>query len=299
MQHLLSIEQLSLSQIESLIESAINLQQSQAFPSYQHSVAATLFFENSTRTRLSFELAAKKLSMQTLDLAISTSSVNKGETLIDTVQTVEAMGAQILIVRHQSQGVMLQLSEVVKPSTHIVNAGEGKLAHPSQALLDLMTIYQHKQRFDGLKVVIMGDVLHSRVANSLQHALHKVGAEQIVQLAPPVWQLKQGFYTSITQSAEEALDEADVIVCLRVQNERIAADESLNSDDYQAQYQLNTARLALAKDDAVVLHPGPVNWGVEIAAELSTHERAAILQQVNNGVYMRMAILDKLLSNYQ
>jgi aspartate carbamoyltransferase catalytic subunit len=259
-----------------------------------------LFYEASTRTRVSFEVAAKNLSADVVNIAAATSSVTKGESLIDTVKTVEALGAQMLVIRHSVSGAPYLAADVFSGS--VLNGGDGWHAHPTQALLDLYTL---RGRFEGgslegRKIVILGDVLHSRVARSNIWTLTAAGAD--VWLCGPATLLR-GFETwasrgaaearrfHVTSSIDEALRDADVVMALRIQKERMASGLLPSLREYAARYGLTRERLAVARPDALVMHPGPMNEGVEIAADVASGAQSLIEEQVRNGVAVRMALL--------
>lgn len=294
MHHFLDINQLSRVELESLIDKALSFKSGSHVETNKQAICATLFYENSTRTRLSFEIAAKRLGMMTVDLDINTSSVNKGETLVDTVQTLMAMEVSHVVIRHQQEKLILELAETIGQEVRLINAGDGQRAHPSQALLDLTTIYQYKQKFHGLKVAILGDIKHSRVANSLQNALALVGVSDCYLVAPPSLQATTNRIGIATTDIVEGVSDADVIICLRVQKERFESDEALDFDAYREGYTLTEQRLKLAKPDAIIMHPGPVNRDIEIDSDLVDCSQSVILEQVTNGVFARMAILSGL-----
>lgn len=296
MKHLLNIQQLSVEDIRWLLERANQFKQQSDFPAYPSVPLATLFYENSTRTRLSFELAAKHLGLPVLHFDTQTSSESKGEVITDTFQTLVAMGIKLFIVRHQQDGLPAQLATQYGDQVHIVNAGDGRLAHPSQALLDLMTIVSHKPAIERLKVAIVGDLRHSRVSNSFQSICATMGVGELALIAPPIWQPEQVQFGHVTASLEEGLHQADVVMCLRVQRERLQATEHLDLALYREQYALTRHSLAYAKPDALVMHPGPMNRGIEIDSDVADGSQSVILEQVQNGVFMRMAILDRLLT---
>lgn len=259
-------------------------------PTLRGRTVVTVFYENSTRTRTSFDLAAKYLSADTVGLSASSSSVQKGESLIDTALTVEAMGADVVVLRHPASGAAELLAQHVKCA--IINAGDGMHEHPTQGLLDMFTIMQYKQDFAGLKVAIIGDILHSRVARSNIWGLTKLGAEVRVAgpatLLPPEME-KMG--VKVFTRVEDAVAGVDVINVLRIQRERQKLGLFPSLREYAILYGINQERLALAKDDAIVMHPGPMNRGVEISAEVADGPRAVINEQVTNGVAVRMALL--------
>jgi aspartate carbamoyltransferase catalytic subunit len=249
-----------------------------------------LFYEPSTRTRTSFELAAKRLSTDVINFSVTTSSVVKGESLIDTAKTIQALGADFVVVRHSSSGVPHLLSEQIDSS--IINAGDGINEHPTQALLDAFTIRDKKGQIEGLKVAIVGDILHSRVAKSNIPCLRRLGAE--VRLIGPPTLVPDGFSTEdveIYYSMEEGLKDVDVIMMLRIQLERQDKGFFPTVDEYFRLWGLTEERLLLAKKDAIVMHPGPMNRGVEIDSLVADSEKAVILDQVTNGIAVRMAVL--------
>lgn len=259
-------------------------------PALRGKTVVTLFYENSTRTKLSFDLAAKYLSADTVSLSVSTSSVKKGESLIDTARTVEAMRTDILVMRHPASGAPATLKNYLNCA--IVNAGDGMNEHPTQALLDLFTIQEKKGKIEGLRVAIIGDILHSRVARSNIWGLKKLGAEVAVAapstLIPPgIEKLGVEVYTK----AEEALKGADVVNVLRLQLERQESSLIPSLREYAMMYCINEKRLNHAKDDVLLMHPGPMNRGVEISDDVADSARSAINEQVTNGVAVRMAVL--------
>lgn len=259
-------------------------------PTLRGKTVVNLFFEPSTRTRTSFELAAKRLSTDVINFSVSTSSVVKGETLIDTAKTIQALGADFVIVRHSSSGVPQLLARHIDAS--IINAGDGINEHPTQALLDAFTIREKKGRIEGLKIAIVGDILHSRVAKSNILCLRKLGAE--VRLIGPPTLVPESFATdgvSVYYSMEEGLSGVDVIMMLRIQLERQDKGFFPTVDEYFRLWGLTSERLSLAKDDAIVMHPGPMNRGVEIESAVADSSRSVILEQVTNGIAVRMAVL--------
>jgi len=258
----------------------------------------TLFFEPSTRTRSSFQLAAARLGADVLNFDASVSSTTKGETASDTLKNIEAMGVQAFVIRHQADGAVAALAEDVNPGTALVNAGDGRRGHPTQGLLDMLTLRQVKGRdFSALKVVIVGDVRHSRVARSDLHALRTLGARDIRICGP------QGLLPdddtlhgcTVTQDFDAALEGVDVVMMLRLQRERMQEGLVHSLADYHRDYGLGPDRLRRAAPDAVVLHPGPMNRGVEIDDAVADGGQSLILRQVANGVAVRMAVLEELL----
>ena len=259
-------------------------------PALRGKTVVTLFYENSTRTKLSFDLAAKYLSADTVSLSVSTSSVKKGESLIDTARTVEAMRTDILVMRHPASGAPATLKNYLNCA--IVNAGDGMNEHPTQALLDLFTIQEKKGKIEGLRVAIIGDILHSRVARSNIWGLKKLGAE--VAIAAPSTLIPPGIEklgVEVHTKVEEALKGADVVNVLRLQLERQESSLIPSLREYAMMYCINEKRLNHAKDDVLLMHPGPMNRGVEISDDVADSARSAINEQVTNGVAVRMAVL--------
>ena len=295
---LLGIRDLSAAEIIGILDTAenfreINSREIKKVPTLRGKTVINLFFENSTRTRTSFEIAAKRLSADALNISVSTSSLTKGETLIDTALNLDAMSPDCIVVRHSSAGVPHQLAKVSRAA--IVNAGDGANEHPTQALLDAMTIREHKRKIKGLDVAIIGDIVHSRVARSNIHLLTKLGAN--VRVAGPGTLVPSDFRylvndgLTVTRTIEEAIDGADVVMILRIQRERQDAAYFPTLGEYSIHYGLTNERLDLAKHDAIVLHPGPMNRGIEIASEVADSSRSLILDQVKYGVSVRMAVL--------
>lgn len=295
MQHFLDISLLSRQQIESLLQRALDFKQSPHYPSYSQYTVANLFYENSTRTRVSFEMAAKRLSMSVINFDLQNSSESKGERIEDTIRTLAAMGIHYVVMRHKQEGIQQELADQLGSAIHIINAGDGKHAHPSQAILDIMTIMEKKPSLDQLKIAVLGDIKHSRVANSFQHICHRLGVKELVLVAPALWQPPIPVYGRLTQDLIEGLTDADVVICLRVQRERLLETEQLDLESYRRDFALTQKKLAYAKPDALVMHPGPMNRGVEIDTEVADGDQSVIFQQVTNGVYARMAILESLI----
>ncbi len=297
--HLLGIEDLEETEIMTILDTAASMAEIsqraiKKVPTLRGKTVVNLFFEPSTRTRSSFELAAKRLSADIVNFSLPTSSVVKGETLKDTVRNLEAMATDALVVRHSCSGVPHYIASFCL--SHVINAGDGSHEHPTQALLDAFTIRQIKKRFKGLKVVIVGDILHSRVARSNIYLLRKVGAE-VCLCGPPSLLPRQfsKFGTTIEYNLEKALVGADVIMMLRIQRERQEANFFPSIREYRRLYCLTEKRLKLAKKDAIIMHPGPINRGVEIDSDLADSLQSVILKQVENGIAVRMAILYLLL----
>jgi len=259
-------------------------------PMLRGKVVALLFFEASTRTRMSFELAASRLSADTVQFTSSGSSVAKGETTLDTVRNIEAMGVDIFVIRHHQSGACHMLSRNVKAS--IVNAGDGQHEHPTQALLDIFTIRQRLKRVEGLKVAIVGDIAHSRVARSNILGLKKLGAEVVVVGPPtlvPATIEKMG--CTISHNLDDVLGHVDVINMLRIQFERLGGNLFPSIREYSRLYGMNAQRLEQCKPNVLIMHPGPINRGVEITSEVADGPNSCILQQVTNGLAIRMAVL--------
>jgi len=298
MNHFIEISQLSTEQITQCIHKALELKQANHYPEYSQNTVANLFYENSTRTRVSFELAARRLSMEVINLDIKTSSEQKGEAIEDTFLTLAAMGINIFVIRHSQEGLPQLITESHRLNhIHIINAGDGKHAHPSQAMLDMVTIMEQKPQIQDLKIAILGDILHSRVANSLQCICKALNVGALTMVAPEAWYPQHIHYGTVTNTTLEGLKDADVIICLRVQKERFSEDESLDLAEFQKEYMLNQEKLELAKPDVMVLHPGPMNRNIEIDEQIAYGPHSYILQQVKNGVFTRMAILDNLINN--
>ncbi len=259
-------------------------------PPLRGKTVVNLFFEPSTRTRTSFELAAKRLSADVINFSVPTSSVVKGETLKDTALTIQALGADFVVIRHSSAGVPYFLSKILKIS--IINAGDGANEHPTQALLDLFTILSHKKTIKGLTVAIVGDIAHSRVARSNIYGLTKLGA-QVRVICPPTLRPAEinSLGVDVFDSMEQGIKDADVIMALRLQLERQSKGFLPSLEEYFNLYGLTKKRLKLAKDNAIVMHPGPMNRGVEIESEVADSRQSVILEQVTNGLAVRMAVL--------
>jgi aspartate carbamoyltransferase catalytic subunit len=288
---LLGLEHLTVDEITSLLKLARKMHSGRVRPLLRGKRIALLFYEPSTRTRVSFEFAAKLLGTHTSVISARASSIEKGESLVDTGKTLQALGADCIVVRHPSSGAPNVLARNLK--VPIINAGDGMHEHPSQGLLDAYTMLQHKKSLKGLRVTMIGDIQHSRVVRSNIHLLSKFGAEIVlcgpVELLPEIAAtLAPGI--KITRHIDEAVRKADVIMMLRVQKERLAGLK-LAVGRYIAHYQLTAERLKLAKSDAIVMHPGPMVRGMEIQSEVADSPQSVIEEQVQNGVYVRMAIL--------
>ncbi|MDR0308188.1 MAG: aspartate carbamoyltransferase catalytic subunit [Chitinispirillales bacterium] len=294
-QHLLGLEGVSREDINLILDTADNfygvLQRDiKVVPTLRGKTIVNLFYENSTRTRISFELAEKRLSANPLNFAASTSSASKGETLRDTIQNIEAMKIDMVVVRHSSAGVPYFLTKCT--DAVIVNAGDGLHEHPTQALLDMMTIRQKLGRLEGLKVAIIGDIFHSRVARSNAWGMKTMGMD-VVLCGPPTLlpQHPESLGVPVTDNVDEALEGADVVMLLRIQLERQSSAVFPSIREYRDRYGVDLDRLSKLKKDVVIMHPGPVNRGVELASNVADSGNSVILDQVTNGVAVRMAVL--------
>ena len=293
--HLLALEELSAEELQAILDTAesfkeVSTRSIKKVPALRGKVVVLLFFEPSTRTAISFNLAAKRLSADVVSFSVSTSSVRKGETLNDTARNIEAMGVDVVVVRHHAPGAALQLSRILDAS--VVNAGDGPHEHPTQGLLDIFTIREAKGRIEGLKVAIVGDIQHSRVARSNIWGLTKLGAKVVV-VGPatliPRDIAKLG--VEVSYDLDVVLPEVDVVNILRIQLERQGRSMFPSIREYAELFGINRERLSRAKPDLLVLHPGPMNRGVEITPEVADGNHSVILRQVTNGLAVRMAVL--------
>ena len=292
---LLGIKELSVEEINLILDTAAGFKDVlgrdiKKVPTLRGRTAVNLFFEPSTRTRTSFELAAKRLSTDVINFSVPTSSVVKGESLIDTALTVQALGADFIIIRHSSSGVPHLLAKKLRVS--VINAGDGTNEHPTQALLDAFTIREKKGKIKGLKIAIVGDITHSRVAKSNIYCLKKLGAK-VRLIGPPTLipnEIK-GMGIDIFHNMEAGLKDVDVLMTLRIQLERQGKGFFPSTEEYSRNWGLTSERLSLAKDDAVVMHPGPMNRGIEITSEIADGPNSLILDQVTNGLAVRMAVM--------
>ena len=296
--HLLGIESLSASDIQTILDTAETLREVldrpiKKVPTLRGKTVINLFYEASTRTRASFEVAERVLSADSLSIATATSSVQKGESLLDTAKNLEAMNPDMIVIRHGSSGAPHFLARHCRPA--IVNAGDGFHEHPTQALLDALTVRQKKGRLKGLRVAIVGDILHSRVARSNLWLLRAMGAEAVVCGPPTLIPPGIEALAPVTHRIEEAVEGADAIMMLRIQRERMSGGYVPSDREYHARFGLTEKRARLARKDVVILHPGPMNRGVEIASEVADGPYSVILEQVTNGVAVRMAVLYLLL----
>lgn len=300
LKHFLTIEGLSKSVLNQILDTALSFFDDNnnliTTPLLEGRTVMNLFFENSTRTRTTFEAAAKRLSANVLNIDIARSSTSKGETLRDTLWNLEAMAADIFVVRHSASGAAHFIAQTVCPHVAIINAGDGRHAHPTQAMLDMLTIRREASKpFEQLKVAIIGDIKHSRVARSDIAALQTLGCTDIRVIGPRTL-LPVGFeeYAPIVRlftNMDEGVKDCDVIIALRIQNERIDSPALSSQQEFFKLYGLNEHRLSLAQPDAIVMHPGPMNRGVEIESAIADGNQSVILKQVTNGIAVRMAVL--------
>lgn len=298
LQHLLSIEGLPKRILTDILDTAENFvgvaeREVKKVPLLRGKTVCNIFFENSTRTRTTFEIAAKRLSADVLNLNVSTSSQSKGETILDTVNNLIAMHADMFVVRHQQSGAAHFIAQHVPPHISVINAGDGRHAHPTQGLLDVFTIRKYKPEMHNLRVAIVGDVLHSRVARSEINALTTLGVPEIRVIAPrtllPTDVEKLG--VQVFHNMEQGLKDVDVVMMLRLQNERMSGALLPSSQEFFQTFGLTPERLALAKPDAIVMHPGPMNRGVEIDSAVADGKQSVILPQVTYGIAVRMAVM--------
>ena len=300
---LLGMEQLSVSDIELVLDTAESMKEVsqrdiKKVPTLRGKSIVNFFYEPSTRTRASFELAAKRLSADTISLSSSGSSMTKGETLIDTAKNLQAMNPDLIVLRHSSSGAPHLLAPEVKAG--IINAGDGTNEHPTQALLDLFTIREKKGRLQGLKVAIIGDIKHSRVARSNIIGLKKMGAEVTISGPPTMIPMKaESLGVNVVNNPAEAIKDRDVIMVLRIQLERQSKLLFPNVREYSTYFGINKEVLRNAKEDAIIMHPGPINRGVELASDVADGPFSVILDQVTNGVAVRMALLYLLIGGHK
>ncbi|ODS92868.1 MAG: aspartate carbamoyltransferase [Comamonas sp. SCN 65-56] len=296
--HLLSLDQLPREIVAHILDTATNFvsmndREVKKVPLLRGKSVFNLFFENSTRTRTTFDIAAKRLSADVFTLDIGRSSTSKGETLLDTVDNLSAMAADIFVVRHSQSGAPYLIAQHVAPHVHVVNAGDGRHSHPTQGLLDMYTIRHYKKDFSSLAVAIVGDVLHSRVARSDIHALKVLGCPDVRVVGPRT--LVPGDFAAmgarVFHHLEDGIRDADVIIMLRLQNERMSGALLPSSQEYFKTFGLTPQRLRVARPDAIVMHPGPINRGVEIDSAVADGPQAVILSQVSFGIAVRMAVM--------
>ena len=304
--HFLTIEGLKKERLIEILDTAetfvgVHNQSTKKVPLLRGKTVANLFFENSTRTRTTFELAAKRLSADVLNINVSVSATSKGETLLDTLRNLQAMQCDMFVVRHSASGAAHFIASHVEPHVSVINAGDGQHSHPTQAMLDMFAIRRNKGDFSQLKVVIVGDILHSRVARSQIHALNILGAGEIVVAGPKTLlpdKLRE-LGVTLQHNFDHALRDADVIIGLRLQKERMRTALLSTEDEYFRSYGLTERRLKLAKPNAIVMHPGPTNRGVEIEASVADGPQSIILEQVTGGIATRMAIMSIAMGNIE
>ncbi len=302
--HLLSTEGLSREILTHILDTATQFvslsdRDVKKVPLLRGKSVFNLFFENSTRTRTTFEIAAKRLSADVFNLDIARSSASKGETLLDTIANLSAMAAEIFVVRHGESGAPYLIAEHVAPHVHVINAGDGRHAHPTQGLLDAYTIRHFKKDFANLRVAIVGDVLHSRVARSDIHAFTTLGCAEVRVVGPLTLMpsdLSQ-LGVKVFHNLEEGIRDCDVVIALRLQNERMSGALLPSSQEYFKNFGLTTVRLQAAKPDAIVMHPGPINRGVEIESAVVDGPQSVILNQVTFGIAVRMAVMSIVAGN--
>ncbi len=306
LKHFVSIDGLpreTLVQIMDVAESflVVGEKQVKKVPVLRGKTIVNLFFENSTRTRTTFEIAAKRLSADVINLNVSTSAASKGETLLDTVRNLEAMHSDMFVIRHASSGAASFVAKHVAPGVSVINAGDGSYGHPTQALLDMLTIRKHKGSFDDLSVVIIGDLLHSRVARSQIHALRILGVKDIRVVAPRTLTPSslESFGVSVWHDLDSALEGVDVVIMLRLQRERMRGAFLPGEQEYYRSYGLTEKRLTYAKPDAIVMHPGPMNRGIEVESSVVDGPQSVVLDQVSYGIAVRMAVMALALGNAQ
>jgi aspartate carbamoyltransferase catalytic subunit len=298
LRHFLSIDGLDRKMLTEILDTAdsfikVGERSVKNVPLLRGRTVTNLFFEPSTRTRTTFELAAKRLSADVLNLDINTSATSKGESLLDTLRNLEAMGSDLFVVRHADSGAAHFIAEQVTPNVAVVNAGDGRHAHPTQAMLDMLTIRRHRGEFENLRIAIVGDILHSRVARSQLTALNMLGAGEVRVIAPGTLLPSNldAFDVKIHNRLSEGLKDVDVVIMLRLQRERMKGALIPSEREFYQTYGLTSETVAYAKPDAIVMHPGPINRGVEIASSVADGSQSLILNQVSYGIAVRMAIL--------
>jgi len=301
LRHLLTIEGLSADLIHSILDTAesfvgIGEREVKKVPLLRGKAIFNLFFEPSTRTRTTFEIAAKRLSADVVNLNIGASSQSKGETLLDTVDNLSAMGADMFVVRHSESGAAHFIARHVAPHIRVINAGDGRHAHPTQGLLDVFTIRRYKKDFTQLRIAIVGDIMHSRVARSEINALIALGVRELRVVGPRTLLPKgvEAMGVTVCHDMATGLKDVDVVMMLRLQNERMSGAYLPSSQEYFKHYGLTADKLALARPDAIVMHPGPMNRGVEIDSSVADGKQAVILPQVTYGIAVRMAVMSML-----
>ena len=304
LRHLLTVEGLPREIVLQILDTATSFvsvgeREVKKVPLLRGKSVFNLFFENSTRTRTTFEIAAKRLSADVINLNVSTSSTAKGESLLDTIDNLAAMNADMFVVRHGQSGAAHMIARHVAPHIHVINAGDGRHAHPTQGLLDAYTIRHYKKDFTRLSIAIVGDILHSRVARSLIHALTTLGTPDVRAIAPqtllPAGVEQMG--VRVFRDMDAGLRDVDVVVMLRLQNERMRGPLLPSAQEFFKTYGLTPEKLALAKPDAIVMHPGPMNRGVEIDSAVADGKQSVILPQVTFGIAVRMAVMSIVAAN--
>ncbi|MCL4141591.1 UNVERIFIED_CONTAM: hypothetical protein GTU68_039206 [Idotea baltica] len=302
--HFLSVDGLDKATLTHILDTAegftsVNDKSIKNVPLLRGKTVANLFFENSTRTRTAFELAAKRLSADILNIDLVSSSTKKGESLLDTLRVLESLQSDMFVVRHSDSGAADFIARHVAPSINVINGGDGQHAHPTQAMLDMFTIRRHKSDFDKLCVVIIGDIKHSRVARSGIAALVTLGTSEIRVVGPQTLMPAdvESLGVKVYQDINQALSDADVVMGLRLQNERMTSATIPSTGEYYQAYGLTQERLKLAKPDAIVMHPGPTNRGVEIAGSVADGSQSVILQQVTYGIAVRMAVMSIIMGH--
>ena len=303
LRHLLTLQGLSKDLLVELLDSAESfLSTAGSQPIRSNALAgrtvANLFFEPSTRTRASFDLAGKRLGADVLNLDVNTSSRKKGESILDTIYTLEAMQVDIMVVRDAGPGVPAYIARNVKDFVSVLNAGESDVSHPTQGLLDILTMRQHSKDFENMTVAIVGDIQHSRVARSAAHGLHTLGVGELRLVSPPAMAPDPDDmpFATVLANLEDGLRDADVVMALRIQRERIGNLDGIPGiDEYFANFGISQERMKLAKPDAIVMHPGPMNRGIEIEGVVADSPQSMIARQVTNGVAVRMAVLERVM----
>ena len=288
--HLRTMNDLSVEEVYALIDEAIQFKNGEAWKVEDQTFVCNLFYEASTRTKCSFEVAQRSLGMEVIPFEVSTSSVQKGETLYDTVKTLEMIGVNVFVIRHSEENYFHQLEAI---QGAIINGGDGCGNHPTQSLLDLMTIFEEYGKFEGLKITICGDILHSRVARSNADILQKLGAS-VTFVAPESWQ-DPTYNEKKYISMDEAVEHADVLMLLRIQHER-HTNQNNEASNYHKEYGLTMERELMMKEKSIIMHPAPVNRGVEIDTSLVECNRSRIFEQMKNGMFMRMAVLKRAIA---
>ncbi len=305
LRHLLTLKGLSKDILIELLDSAESfLSPEGALPVRSKALSgrtiANLFFEPSTRTRASFDLAGKRLGADVLNLDVNTSSRKKGESILDTIYTLEAMQVDIMVVRDAGAGVPAYIARNTKDFVSVLNAGESDVSHPTQGLLDILTMRQYRQDFENMTVAIVGDIQHSRVARSAAHGLHTLGIGELRLVSPPAMApaVDDMPFANLIDNLDDGLRDADVVMALRIQRERIGNLDGIPGiDEYFANFGISQERMKLAKPTAIVMHPGPMNRGIEIEGVVADSRQSVIAKQVTNGVAVRMAVLERVMSN--